>query len=91
MSLPRVEALESLGFEWDSHGTAWEDRLSELADYLKIYGHCNVPKRYSRNAKLGYWVSRQRTQYGLHLKGKPSAMTTYRIQELESLGFKWSF
>jgi hypothetical protein len=24
--------------------TAWEDRLSELADYRKNHGHCNVPQ-----------------------------------------------
>jgi hypothetical protein len=31
----------------------WEERLSELADYRKIHGHCNVPRKYSQNAKLG--------------------------------------
>jgi hypothetical protein len=39
---------------WASNGTgwsAWEDRLSELADYRKIHGHCNVPG-YSENTKL---------------------------------------
>jgi hypothetical protein len=30
--------LEELGFEWDSYSAAWEDRLSELADYRKING-----------------------------------------------------
>jgi hypothetical protein len=34
----RSQELESLGFEWDSHSAAWEDRLSELADYHKIHG-----------------------------------------------------
>jgi hypothetical protein len=36
-------------FEWDRFVTAWEDRLSELADYRKIHGHCNVPWGYSEN------------------------------------------
>jgi hypothetical protein len=36
MTAFRIQALERLGFEWDSHGAAWEDRLSELADYSKI-------------------------------------------------------
>jgi hypothetical protein len=26
--------------------------LSELADYRKIHGHCNVPRNNSENAKL---------------------------------------
>jgi hypothetical protein len=27
----------------DSLGALWEDRLSELADYRRVHGHCNVP------------------------------------------------
>jgi hypothetical protein len=38
-------------------GSAWEDRLSELAGYLKIHGHCNVPKL--RKFKLAIWVKHQ--------------------------------
>jgi hypothetical protein len=90
MTTFRIQELESLGFDWDrSSGSAWEDRLSELADYCKIYGHCNVPKRDNKNTKLGKWVATQRTHYRLHLEGKKSAMTTFRIQELESMGFEW--
>jgi hypothetical protein len=52
----RVQELESLGFKWDRYGAPaiWEDRLSELADYRKIHGYCNVPQQYSKNSKLGY-------------------------------------
>jgi hypothetical protein len=85
----RIRELESLGFEWDCYDTAWKDRLSELADYRKIYGHCNVPYKYSENAKLVQWVETQRSQYKLHLEGKTSHMTLSRIQKLESLGFRW--
>jgi hypothetical protein len=58
-----IQELESLGFEWGYCVTAWEDRLSELADYRKIHGHCNVPNKYSENIKLGTWVANQRIQY----------------------------
>jgi hypothetical protein len=69
---------------------AWEDRLSELTDCRKIYGHCNIPiKSYSENTKLGEWVGHQRTQYRKHLEGETSPMTLSRIQKLESLGFEW--
>jgi hypothetical protein len=61
----RSQELESLGFEWDSHSTAWEDRLSELADYHKIHGECNVSQDYSENTLLGYWVRTQRSNYRL--------------------------
>jgi hypothetical protein len=90
MTLSRVQALESLGFEWDTYGTAWEDRLNELADYRKIHGHCNVPRNYSENAKLGRWVSAQRTQFRLHRERKTSRMTPFRIQALKNLGFEWN-
>jgi hypothetical protein len=44
--------MESLDFEWDSHGAVWEERLSEsLPTIAKLHGHC-VPKRYSENKKI---------------------------------------
>jgi hypothetical protein len=67
-----------------------EGHLSELADYLKEHGHCNVPKSYSENTKLAVWVANQRAQSRLHREGKESQMTTLRIQELESLGFEFT-
>jgi hypothetical protein len=90
MTLSRIQELESLGFKWSIYSTAWEDRLSELAEYRKIHGHCNVPANYSESNNLGNWVGKQRGQYRLHLEGKASQMTTFRIQELESLGFEWT-
>jgi hypothetical protein len=90
MTLPRIQELESLGFEWDSRGAAWEDSLSELDEYREIHGHCNVSTSCSENAKLGNCFQVQRTQYRLHLEGKRSPMTTLRIQKLESLGFEWN-
>jgi hypothetical protein len=90
MTTFRIQELESLGFEWRRiYFPVWEDRLTELADYRKIYGHCNVPSRYSKNTKLGVWVAAQRNQYMLHLKGETSFITLPRIQALESLGFEW--
>jgi hypothetical protein len=91
MTALRIQALESVGFEFDGNGTAWEGRLSELADYRKINGHCNVPQRNSENIKLGKWVGTQRNNYKLHLEGKTSPMTALRIQALESVGVKWNF
>jgi hypothetical protein len=90
MTLSRIQALESLGFKWSVLVTAArEDRLSELADYRKIHGHCNVPQHYIKNTNLACWVTTQRRQYTLRVDGKPSYMTLPRIQELESLGFEW--
>jgi hypothetical protein len=83
--------LESLGFEWGGFACnfAWEDLLSELADYRKIHGNCNVPQSYCENAKLSKWVATQRSNYRLQVKGKESQMILHRVQALESLGFEW--
>jgi hypothetical protein len=63
--------------------------LSEVADYRKIHGRCNVPSVYSENVKLGSWVRQQRYRYKRRAEGKKSSMTLPRIQALESLGFEW--
>jgi hypothetical protein len=63
--------------------------LSELADYRKTHGHCNVPTSYSENTKVAHWVNQQRKEYALHLKGKKSFMMLSRIEALESLTFEW--
>jgi hypothetical protein len=89
MSLFRVQELDKLDFEWDIYGTAWNERLNELADYRRIKGHCNIPQRYKENLKLATWAATQRKQYRLHSEGKKSQMTLPRIKALESLGFEW--
>jgi hypothetical protein len=89
IKLSRIQELERLGFNWGFCATSWEDRLSELAEYRIIHGHCNVSNNCSENTRLAYWVGKQRCQYRLHQEGKKSFMTTFRIQELESIGFEW--
>jgi hypothetical protein len=36
----------------DLSGSSWEVRLSELADYRKIHGHCNVPENYTKTLPM---------------------------------------
>jgi hypothetical protein len=73
----------------DFPSPSWGDFLSELADYRKIHGNCNVPRNYSENSKLANWVKTQRKYYRWKREGKRSPMTLSRIQDLESLGFEW--
>jgi hypothetical protein len=87
----RVKALDGIGFVWGLSRTCWEHRLSELTDYHKIHGHCNVPTNYSKNAQLGRWVGTQRQLYRLQKGGKRSSLTLSRIQAMESLGFEWDY
>ena len=53
-------------------------------------GHANVPKAYSKNPSLGYWVNEQRFQYRRRQKNKSYCMTEDKIKALNSLDFKWS-
>ena len=85
MTILRIQEFESLGFEWEHRGAAWDDRFRELAEHRKIHGHCNVP----RNSKLSKWVQRQRHNYKVQHEGKKSLISSLQIQELESLGFEW--
>jgi hypothetical protein len=89
LSDERVEALENIGFVWDSHRAVWDERFNELIDYKRVNGNCNVPSRYTDNRQLAVWVKRQRRQYKFYRTNKPSSMTEERITRLESIGFEW--
>ena len=88
MSDNRIEALEMLGFVWNSHEAVWEERRKELEEYRKEFNDCNVPSNYV-NRQLAIWIKRQRRQYKFLRNGQPSTMTAYRIHRLEELGFAW--
>ena len=93
MTAERIRELESIGFDWGTSKTdlasIWSMRVQQLCEFKVQFGHYQVPNQYAANPKLGQWVMTQRTQYRLHQKGEPSAMTEGRIRELESIGFEW--
>lgn len=89
MSDERVQALEEVGFVWDSHRAIWDERFQELVDYKTVNGHCNVPSRYTANRQLAIWVKRQRRQYKFYVEKRPSSMTLERIHRLEMIDFEW--
>ena len=91
MTQDRIKALEGIGFVWDSHSAAWQERMRELKEFKKSYDHCNVPTTYAANKQLAAWVKCQRRQYKLHLEGKDTNMTPERICDLESIEFEWLF
>lgn len=64
--------------------------MQELKEFNEQNGHCNVPKIYTHNPSLGYWVNEQRFQYRRLMKKKPSYMTQDKIKALNSLDFKVS-
>ncbi len=92
LTLERVDELNRLGFTWtvQESQTSWEDRFSELKDFKKMSGHCNVPKIYAKNPSLGYWVNEQRFQYRRKIKGQSNCMTDDKVKALNELEFKVS-
>jgi len=62
----RLNRLESIGFEWKVknkmkryYDKQWDVMFQTLLNFKKKYGHCNVPKRFQENARLGTWVHTQ--------------------------------
>jgi hypothetical protein len=84
----REATLENLGFIWDSHGAAWEERWNELLAFRDQFGHCHVPAYYPDNPKLSIWVKFQRKQFKLLSSTcKRSRYGRERVSKLLHLGF----
>ncbi|KAL9182351.1 hypothetical protein ACHAXT_013003 [Thalassiosira profunda] len=92
MTRSKIRQLDSVGFVWSVRAgghAPWETRLSELAEYRRVHGHTNVPKKCADNPPLGYWVNEQRFQYQKMMIGKPSYMTHAKAARMDALGFQW--
>lgn len=85
-------ALDALDRTWrlTQQEYRWEVRFQELQTYRKQHGDCCVPISYAANPVLAHWVSTQRKQYNLRLKGKWTNLTQDRIKRLNSIGFAWN-
>ncbi len=90
----RREALDTLGFVWDSHNAIWEERFNELVEFKRVNGNVNVPSTY-KNHTLSVWVQCQRRQWKVMKEDTSGIETTTnrikqsRVQRLEALGFVW--
>jgi superfamily II DNA or RNA helicase len=76
----RRNRLEELGFDWEPHAKAWEDKFAELQEFKEQEGHCNVPSTYPYPS-LKVWVATQRS--------RQDRLTPERRKRLEELGFAW--
>lgn len=90
MSAQRIDSLACIGFVWDAHGAAWQEKYRELCAFKQVIGHCNVATNDLVNVQLSTWVKCQRRQRRLFQAGKKSHMTLGRIEALDSLGFVWN-
>ncbi|KAL3941999.1 MAG: hypothetical protein SGBAC_003743 [Bacillariaceae sp.] len=87
MTTRRIQELESIGFVWHSHASAWQEKLNELKAFEQSTGHCKIPSHYPENVALSTWVKCQRRQFRLFASGRSSTMTMGRYRKLASLGF----
>ncbi|KAI2499588.1 hypothetical protein MHU86_14883 [Fragilaria crotonensis] len=60
---------------------AWYQRLRELIEFERLYGHQNVPQKSHSFPKLGTWVNKQR--YHRH------ELTSEKVAVLEAVCFDW--
>jgi hypothetical protein len=90
MTDERVASLEGLGFSWDSHRAAWEEKFNELVLFKAEHGHCSVPSTFPENRQLSIWVKGQRRHFKLFQTGNVSAMDADRTAKLNDIGFCWS-
>ena len=61
----------------------WESRFRDLVQYKREHGHCNVPRRYKGNPKLGAWVCSIRQQMARGTVNKA------KMERLNQIGFQW--
>ena len=68
----------------------WMERYLELYDFYMQNGHSQVPDKGKKNQRLLRWMKRQRYNFSLRKKGKPSPLIEERVNLLESLAFVWN-
>ena len=74
------EGVTDLRMVQDSN---WESRFRDLVQYKREHGHCNVPRRYKGNPKLGVWVCSIRQQMARGTLNKA------KMERLNQIGFQW--
>ena len=105
MTAKKVGMLNKAGFCWtfsSRREKQWHLMYDLLVEFKESFGHCNVPKKYKSNTKLGSWVDYQRTLYRRQLNDEDSGGTNgtgddkskgiskERIEMLNMIGFRWS-
>jgi len=73
------DRLNEIGFVWDALEERWNQRLSELREFRKKFGHFNVPPQISEYPKLYSWSKKLR-----RIRPTPD-----RLAKLISIGYDW--
>lgn len=90
LNADRIAVLDAIDFQWNVRGdTFWQKNFDALVKYKNEHGDARVPRLYTKDPKLGEWVTDQRRQWKCKMEGKPSLMTDERKNKLNELGFVW--
>lgn len=90
LNADRIAVLDAIDFQWNIRGESfWQKHFDALVAYKREYGDARVPRHYSKNSKLGEWVTDQRRQFKAKSEGKPTMLTDERKAQLDELGFIW--
>ena len=86
LSKDKIELLEAIGMVWNVYNNQWTKMYKLATEYYKTHGNLLVPVSYvtKDNEPLGKWISKRRGEY---VAGK---LSQERIEQLESIGMKWS-
>jgi hypothetical protein len=89
-----MKLLNSIGFVWNAHDAAWEERFNELVKFRANNGHTNVPQPIKKGPRdtdqLGTWVRTQRNTLGKKLSmPNNTEKENQRIEKLNNLDFNW--
>ena len=88
MTDERQQALESLGFVWDSHWAIWEERLNELVAFRDDHGHCNVPANFEGNPPLSIWVKVRAISHPKHIANAFVLTLTFASSQCQRRQYK---
>ena len=93
----RVDALESIGFQWklqsqarprnkistDTFDKSFSEMVKRVALYVEINGHGWIPQTYKRDKHLGIWCKNRRSEK------KRCTLSKERECALNRVGFVW--
>jgi hypothetical protein len=82
LSQDRVDALNELGFVWNMHGLAWDDKFNELRNALENSQEISAP--------LNSWIATQRAEKRYKEDGLQNHLTDERERKLDEIGFDWN-
>jgi len=87
LNAQKIDALENLGFIWDTKDHQWRKMFQELVAYKKEHGNLRI--NFNTHRPLYRWADRQKLQYVILKKGEPSLLTSERVRLLQSVDFPW--